>query len=247
MMPVQISWFVEPVAQTTTIILLFAGLTVLYFGVATKLIQENELLHEKYQWQRIGVVLGFGAGFALSAWSLFVDRSGIYAIFLFALFRSLEGAAVVRLYRKIIYVFKERSLPDGVDLKRKIGYKLAGVFSILIGIWLSLRILFVTPLTGSVVTPLAIVWTAVSFITAFLGATWRLELVRDRLNVIIILGFGLCVAASEIYSFSTLRGDLAQYFIGSAAYSAGFWLGAAVWILDFGSDIVTTGESTTEE
>lgn len=225
-------WAYAPKPRGLPVWLLVIGLQLLVFGGLRAAFRTHPLLDTDSTHARLGLVV-LGMGYLFAALSVIRTNYGAYAAFLFVLFRGLEGAAVIRFYRKVVFAFRNRRTPNGANATAFVTYHLLVFFLAVVGFGLLLAGL--APATAaeagvSVADP-RLLYTAVTFSLSMLGVYWRLTPTGDTVDWIVVVGFGLSIAGAELFNYASLGTEVALTLVGIAAYSAGFWLLVACWQL----------------
>ncbi|MGB9958823.1 hypothetical protein ACOZ4B_20885 (plasmid) [Haloferax prahovense] len=177
--------------------------------------------------ERIFGVFGLGVGFLFFSLSVLRTSYGMYAIFLYLLFRVVEGVAVVQFYRRVLDFLKTKSLSG--NLSAKIRYHLLVLFIIAVGSYLVLQVITSELYIHAFWYDIQLIYTMVSFLLAFIGVRWRLRKVKTEYNIAVISGIGLCIAGAQTFDFAGTT-DIVLSFAGAGAYSVGFWI-AALFLL----------------
>jgi hypothetical protein len=228
----QSNWIVDPIPQNLPTWAMVLGLEALLLGTVLEVGEQIPVFNSMNDREQFVITMALAIGFLFLALSILRSAYDIYATYLFLLFRTVEGAAVVRFYRKVLYVLQNWSLPGSTSLGDKALHYLV-VFSVLAGgLGLAFNVLSNGPVFRSFWYDLALIYTVTSFLLAFLGANWRLQVVENKLNGLIIVGFALCVAGAEIFNYASISGDIAVTFAGAITYMIGFWVAVGLWGLD---------------
>lgn len=229
--PIQLSFvldFIPPWAGPAAI---FIGVEIILLGLAKQTFSQIFPF-----WNRLNpreeaaIVGGFGLGVLLSAGAVLrhFEILWLYATLLFCLGQIINGAGAVRLYKKLLYMAREREIAG--SWRSKIKKALLRLFVIVLAGWMIILILGGTNIYRGQTSSLQFVWTFVVFMMAALGIAFKLDYATDVLNVRLRVGFILCVAGASIYNLNPFVLDLLALVLGSIAYSVGFWAAAVLLI-----------------
>lgn len=204
--------------------LIFIGLELMLGGTFKKVLSESGLGSELTRRERLVAVGGLTVGllFAASGALRMFGMLELYVIFLFCLGRVIEGAGAVRFYRRIIDYARGEGSPSG--LKKRVLYGLFLLFVTFLAVWLAFRVLTGGPIVGSTVQNLRLIWTAFVIVTVGVGIARKLSYGDADLNRPLKAGMILAVVGAEVFNFGSLSLELTTYFVGSAAFSIGFWI-----------------------
>jgi hypothetical protein len=234
----QTNWLIDPVPRTLPIWLLSLGLEAMFLGIVVQAMRESGVLSQLTSRERLVGVLGTGAGYFFLSLSVIRTSYGAYAAFLFVLFRTLEGAAAVQIYARILAFLQDGSLPG--DFKAKFRHYLVTFFIIALGSYLVLHVLIRGPFLRGFWYDLSLVYTVTSATLAYVSVRWRLRDVQSDINGAVIAGIAVCIAGAQIYGFS-LTEDVLLSVVGGVVYAIGFW--SAAWFL-FGDRLLGSDPNT---
>lgn len=218
----QLRYIFDSVPRTLPVWLLVLGLEALIFGFLIRAGERSELFRPLSARSKLVTSIGLTFGYLFVSLSVISAHYDLYAAYLFVLFRTVEGAAAVRFYRKVVHVLRHRS----TDLSSGTGraYKYVSTFFVsIVGTGIFIQILLNGPYIHTVLWDLALVYTGVSLAIAVIGAWWRLRDVRDGINSGISLGVLLVVGGAEIFNYTLLAQEIVVTLFGSLSYSIGFW------------------------
>lgn len=221
---IQISqWLLVPDASNLPVLAMILGLELMFFGVVTMGIEDIPIVDAMPSRERRVVTASLAMGFLFAALSLLQSNLDLYAVYLFLLFRTIEGAAAVRFYQKVAHIIVTQSLPTSNRFKKKAKHLLL-VFAIVAG-GFGVALNIIANASGRTFPwyQLAVVYTIVSFLLAVLGVRWRLQLISDDINTPLIIGLALCIGGAEIFNFGSIFTEIAVISTGSITYQAGFW------------------------
>jgi len=238
-----LQWFIETTPSGLPILVIVLGLEFIFFGVVDMAKSDVPIIDSMPPQERKMVSLCLALGFLFAALSLLQSNLSVYAVYLFLLFRTLEGAAAVLFYQKVAHVITNRSLPSSTRFKEKAKHLLL-VFAIVAGgLGVAFHLLADASGTNFPWYQLAGVYTIVSFLLAILGVRWRLQPLSDDMNTPLIVGLALCIGGAEIFNYGSIFTEIAITGLGVLTYQAGFW--AAVVII--GLHTVLPSTPTTDE
>lgn len=239
---VQPDWVLDPVPATLPTWAIVLGLEALFLNTAISVSNQHPLFRSMTARERFVVTASFALGFFFASLSVLRNAYGLYAAYLFLLFRTVEGAAAARFYRKVVFAVRNRSLPGSTTMSdRALHYMV--VFSILVaGLGVAFNVLSKGPVFRSVWYDLALVYTVVSFLLAFVGAHWRVRSLSDDFNGGIAIGFALCIGGAETFNYASIAGEIGTTVAGSATHLVGFWAAVAIW----GFDALTPDSASTD-
>ena len=214
----------------------WAGPTAIFFGVEVLLLGavQQALPRTFAFWTRLNareelvVIGGFALGILFSASAVLRHFDGLwaYATLLFCLGQLISGAAAVRLYKKILYITRERRLHGSLGDKAK--KALLRLSVLLIAGWMLFIYISGTDIYGG--ESLQFIWTFVIFSMATLGITFKLSYADAHLNRLLKVGFVLCVGGASIFNIQPALLDIASIILGSVAYMVGFWIAAILLV-----------------
>jgi len=219
----QTNWFADPLPPTLPIWLIALGLESMFIGIAVKSAKEMSLWSKLNQRQQVVGVFGIAFGYFFAALSIISTSYRLYSIYLFLVFRTLEGAAAVQIFRKIIAFFRSGTVSS--NLKAKIRHKLVGFFILVIGLYLMFSVVTSGPIFESVWYDLTLIYTALVAILTFISVRWRLRKTKQEFNTAIVTGIAMGVAGAQIFGY-TLVSDILITLAGGITYSIGFWVAA---------------------
>ena len=185
--------------------------------------------------ERLMIVGAFSVGYLLLM-TAFVKQYasvGILSLYLVFLAQTMQGAASLRFFHKILDVLSGHSSSSGSLLSGlipKIKYRLLGLFVTLIVLSLAVHVLVNGAIFRDVGYDLALLYTGFSFVTAALGVLYRLRDAPESLDGTVKLGIMLCLAGAAIYDYQTLIGDFLAFGIARLGYTVGFWIAAVALI-----------------
>lgn len=221
--PLQAGWVLDPLPPDLPIWLLSLGLEAMFIGAVVKATKQSGLWGELATFQRLFGVFGLAVGYFFSALALLSTSYAAYAAYLFLLFRTLEGAAAVQIYQRVLEFIKKGTVSGNV--RSRLRYHLVTVFIAGLGLYLAIKVLTSGPIYRGVWTDLSLIYTIFVSVLTFLAVRWRLRHVTSDYNVGIVSGIALGVAGAQVYGF-TLAEDLLVFVGGSICYSFGFWVAA---------------------
>lgn len=214
----------------------WAGPTAIFLGVELLLLGavQQALPRTFAFWTRLNsreelvVTGGFALGmlFCASAVLRRFESLWAYATLLFCLGQLISGGAAVRLYKKLIYISRERRFPGNIHNKVKKVLLRFGV--LLIAGWLVFLYLSGTEIYGG--KSLQFIWTFVVFSMAILGITFKLKYADAQLNKSLKTGFVLCIGGASIFNIQPALLDIFSTLLGSIIYMIGFGIAAVLLI-----------------
>jgi len=204
-------------------ILVFFGVELMLVGTFEKVLSGSDFRPDMGTRQRFVGIGGMTVGllFATSGALRMLGALELYVVFLFCLGRIVEGAGIVRFYKRVIDFLRGKGGTGGIRGKVKHGLFLLFIF--VLAAWLCFRVLTKGPIVGSTVETLRLIWTGFVVITAGAGIARKLGYSDENLNRGLKTGMILAVVGAEVYNLR-VQVELAAYIAGSLAYSVGFWL-----------------------
>lgn len=226
----QLGWFYEPVPEQLPVVLLVVGLELLVLGGLSRLEDVSPVLSDLRPFDRLFGLYALGAGYLFAALAVVGANYGAYAAFLVVLFRTVEGAAGVQFYYRVVAHVRGGTTPSASSGGPFIVYRLATFFLAVVGLWL-----FVAAVAPGRDAALLLpadprfVYTATSFAIAVLGVYWRMRPLGNAYNGATVAGMALGVAGAELYNYRNPATEITVTFTGAIAYAFGFWLVATLW------------------
>lgn len=230
----------EPIPKQLPVVTLVLGLELLLLGAVQRLMHRSSF-PPLTQFDRVFGVAALGLGYLLSALSLLQGSFGWYAAYLFLLFRTVEGAAGVRFYRKVVYVYRNRRVPSSGG-KSVVSHYLLLAFVAFAGVGLFVHVASTGPVYRSVAFDSRAIYTGTTFLLSALGVYWRLRPISDSYSSALLTGFVLSIAGAELYNYAFLGTEILLYLAGTVAYGVGFWGLVVCWRLGL---VPTTSGSAT--
>lgn len=216
-------WSIGPVPPNLPVVAMILGLEIMFFGIVSLSIEDIPLVDAMPSREQRVVTASLALGFFFAALSLLQSDFDLYALYLFLLFRTIEGAAAVRFYQKVAHVILTQSLPASSRFKKKAKHLLL-VFAVVAGgFGVALNIIANASDRTFPWYQLAGVYTVVSFLLAVLGVRWRLQPITDDINTLLIAGLAMCIGGAEIFNFGSIFTEIAIISAGSVTYQIGFW------------------------
>lgn len=225
----QANWLLEPFSPTLPIWLITVGLESIFIGFAVKSAKEMGLWNQLNQRQQAIGVFGIAVGYFFAALSVISVAFHAYSVYLFLLFRMVEGGATVQIYRKIIDFFNSGT-PSGT-FKAKIRHRVVSFFILGIGVYLMFIVVTSGPIFRGFSYDLSLIYTVLLSILTFISVRWRLRKAEQEFNTAIVSGIAFGVAGAQTYGF-TLVGDVTITIAGVLTYSIGFWIAAWYFLGD---------------
>ena len=219
----QVGWFTDPAPADLPVWLIALGLEAVFLGVVWQVVSELSGFEGLSGVERLLGVGGTGLGYLFLTLSVLRSSYGVYAAFLFLLFRGVEGVAGVHLLARILAFLRGGGL-DG-NLGPRVRHLLVVFFVTALGSYLVVKGLLGRPVVAGVWYDVAVVYTVGTAVLAFLAVRWRFRDVADEVNPGVTSGLALCIAGAQVFGFS-LAGDVLLTLAGSVVYSAGYWVGA---------------------
>lgn len=223
----QLDWFVDPRPAALPIWLIALGLEAMFIGSVWQVTREVPGFSSLSPVERLVGVCGLGLGYFFITLSVLSTAYGVYAGFLYILFRAVEGVAALHIFYRIYDFVRGEGLES--DLTKRVKHLLLTFFIMALSIYLLLKVLVVGPVLGGIWYDISVIYTVSVATLSFLAVRWRYRHISSELNSGIVFGLALCIAGAQIFGFS-LTGDVLLMFAGSVVYSAGFWGSAyALW------------------
>lgn len=218
----QIAWFISPRPSHLSIWLMVLGSEMLIASGLMRAVSRNG------RNSRVLVGAGFlSVGYLFMALAVMSNFFNAFAVYLFLLFRSVEGAAAARFYRTVAYVLRSRTLPGGTRFGSRVKLFLAPFFVIVVGVGVLLSLLRTFGLGG---TPVIEIYTPTMVGVTSLSVWWRVRSLRQEYAIATLLGFTTCITGAEIYGFATVATEITVSLSGFVAFGVGFWLLIALWM-----------------
>lgn len=219
-MLLQVNPVAEPIPEDLPIWLITMGIEAMFLGVVIHAVKQQGLYSQYTIRERIVGVVGLGMGYFFIALSFISGNFGLYATYLYLLFRVVEGAAALTIFLRIFSYFRSGSY--STDLSSKARHILLVFFIITTGVSLLLKVLIDGPFIGSIWYSLSLVYTVLIAVLTFVSVRWRLRKVQANTNIVVTSGIALGVAGGQIYSYG-LETEIAILLVGSMLYTIGFW------------------------
>lgn len=223
--PLQAGWVLDPLPRDLPIWLLALGLEAMFLGAVVEATRQSGIWGDLSTVQRLFGVFGLGGGYFFSALALVSTSYAAYAAYLYLLFRTLEGAAAVQIYRRVVG-FVKSGASGGIGSAR-LRHHLVMAFVAGLGLYLAVEVLTNGPLYRNVLTDISLLYTLFVSVLSFLAVRWRLRSVRGEYNPGIVSGLAFGVAGAQVYGF-TLAADALVFLGGSVCYAVGFWVAAGL-------------------
>lgn len=220
----QIDVVAEPVPGDLPIWLITLGIEAMFLGVVIHTVRQRGLYSQYTKRERLVGVFGLGIGYFLIALSFISANFGLYGTYLYLLFRTVEGAAALAIFIRILSYFRSGSY--STNLSSKARHILFVFFIMTVGVSLLLKVLIDDPFIGGVWYNLSLVYTVLVAVLTFVAVRWRLRKVQADTNIGVTGGIALGVAGGQIYGYS-LGGEIAILLVGSVLYAIGFWSAVA--------------------
>jgi hypothetical protein len=208
------------VLSTLPIWLITLGVEAMFLGVVIHATKQQGHYSQYTRRERIVGVFGLGIGYFFIALSFISGNLGMYGAYLYLLFRTVEGAAAVLIFNRIISLFRSGSI--STNLSRRARHLLLVFFITTVGVSLMLKVLMDGPFIGSVWYNLSLLYTVLIAVLTFLSVRWRLRKVQADTNLGVTSGLALGIAGGQVYSYN-LGGEIAILVLGGLLYSLGFW------------------------
>jgi hypothetical protein len=166
-------------------------------------------------------------GIAAGVYQVHLSEPLLLAAVFGAMGNYIEGLAAFRLYQKLSYGLRNRTtdLP-GVGIKPKVLSSLVIVFFV----FLAGSIASILVLSEAVALPLprafAAIWAVFTVLYTAFSLGIKLSGFDSEFPRAFVAGLILLVAGANVYEFGGLSVEIVSALVGSAAYTAGFWLAA---------------------
>lgn len=219
-MILQISWLFDYIPNWIPTLLVFSGVTISSIGLFLS-------LRSREREDRLPLLACFlfMLGALVGIYDFYVTYPGILAIFLISFARYIEGIAVLRLYQKVEYMFREGELPSeySVSMPKKSLLWLSATFLIILSISFYSFLVLAGKIDVSFGYSVAILWAIITVFYTIVGLSIKFGAIDAQISSFFTYGLILVIAGAEIYNFSNIRGDLISWIAGSIAYSLGYW------------------------
>lgn len=221
----QLNWFIDPTPTTLPTWLMILGLEALTLAAVFKAFG-GRVGH------RATVIGGtcLGLGYFFTALSIISSNYDSYALYLLVLFRTIEGAAAARFYRKVVHVFRNQSLP-GSRFKSRIVHMMVIYFVMLTGVGLAIASFNSSTSWYPQVT---VIYTITMTIITGLGVWWRVSQLRGRYALPVLLGFVVSVTGAHMFDYGGVPKEIFVSLMGNVGFTAGFWLFILAWAVNLG-------------
>jgi hypothetical protein len=227
--PVQVGVFIDEVPSWLGPALIFFGLECLLATFISRHL--NRIYQHPPQEFRIAIWLVIlGTLFLTTGFSQVVGIAPLFAFLLLFFGRMIEGAAAIRLLRKVEAAIESSrssgpTLPERLlnKLLSKFRYRALTGFVILVAYAaISYTILF-GPLHQSLQYDIALYWTVMVFTLSIMGLSWKLSDIQSELGSPLLLGLFLCVGGAEVFNFQFI-GNLVTIILGTIGHFVGLVL-----------------------
>lgn len=234
--PGQVGVFVDEVPRWLGPTLIFFGIeSLLGIFVSQKLTRLSQ--HSPKEFQLAIYLAVLGILFSTAGFTQIVGVTPLFALLLLVLGRMIEGAAVVRLLRKIEAAIESGGNSGQTLLERlvskflsKLRYRvLTGLVTLATYTAISYTVLF-GPLHRGLRYDIALYWTVMVFTLSIMGLSWKLSDIQDDLGSPLILGLFLCVAGAEVFNFQAV-GELATIVLGAIGHLLGMLLAGLFYLI----------------
>ncbi|WP_147435205.1 hypothetical protein [Haloarcula sp. Atlit-120R] len=170
------------------------------------------------------------------------------SLYLFFLAQTIEGAASLRLYKKVVDIITRRhssnirsSSIQSIYSRIYPRIKYSFLILFIISVTISFIVFVITrgPVVHGTAYDIALAYTVGSFLIAALGVTYRVRGTPQVFNKTSKLGVVLCLAGANIYDYQTITGEIVAFSVGAVGYTIGFWL-AALFLLKSGTSPIVS-------
>ncbi|QLG60271.1 hypothetical protein [Halorarum salinum] len=173
------------------------------------------------------VTLLLGAGLVIGVYQIHLSEPFLLVVVFGMAGKYIQGIAAVRLYQKLSFAARTRSLSwGGVSLQTKVISKLGVVFIILFGGTVVSLLTMIGILELPLSTVLIGTWTVAVVLYTILGLSITLYGATEEFPPSFSIGLILLVAGAEVYNLASLELELIAAAVLSLSYSYGFWLAA---------------------
>jgi len=234
--PVQVGLFVDEVPRWLGPALIFFGIECLLgIFVSRHLIRVHQ--HPPKEFQIAVWLIILGVLFSTAGFTQIAGITPLFALLLLVLGRMIEGAATIRLLRKVEAAFKSGGGSGLSVFERlvskflsKLRYRAVIGLVILVTYTAILYTVLFSPLHRSLQYDIALYWTVMVFTLSIIGLSWKLSDIQDELGSPLILGLFLCVAGAEVFNFQAV-GELATIGLGAVGHFLGLFLAGLFYLV----------------
>lgn len=214
----------DPPRGSLPVQLMIIGLGVLLAGGVVRALQPMA--------NRRSILVGgtlLATGYWFTVISVIRGTYGLYAAYLYLLFRAVEGAAAAHFYHKVLDILRGKSAPGGTKI-RAYALHIGAVFSVI----LTGSGIILYRLEGGAVGlfdgSIRLTYTIVLLVVTLLGVWWRIQPLRNEYRIPTLLGFTACVTGAELYGYASVELNISVLLAGSLTQVFGFWLAVVIWL-----------------
>jgi len=159
----------------------------------------------------------------------------------------IEGLSSLRIYQKLLYSYRRRSLPGSassvLSLSSRAIAGAVGVYVLVAGAWIAVFSLVWGPIQADIATTVQFYWALVTVVVSTVGLWVKLGADSvDGMATGVKLGAVFIIVGAEVYNFQTFRLNLLVYLGTSVAYTLGYVVAVSRLLSLWSSVTVTFGE-----
>lgn len=228
----QVSWFIDYVPIWLGRVLALLGIALLILGMSINDLKTNSIRRRPIRVTvHMTAVSIFGASFTYAAYQ---TNAALTTIFVLMTARYMEGLVAIRLYQKVVYVLRNRSLPNTADLSlnRRLLLHFLGYFLLLVLGWGIVFAVLWGPIDVGIGWTIRFYWTLGVMVMSILGLTIKFWAASDNIGTITVIGSVLLIVGVELHNLRGLHLELVAYLLAVLSYSAGFWYAVYQFLAD---------------